>query len=98
VVRVRVHVGGWDLKASDPVRFHRGWPGVGPTHSLLFGVVISFLVWRLLGSKTWAISFLIGQWAHAITDTGDTAGTMLSSRGPCTSTSGRGRTPGRRAA
>jgi hypothetical protein len=72
-----IHIGGWDLKASDPVQFHRGWPGVGFTHSLLYGVVIAFLIWRFAGSKTWAISFLIGQWAHAITDTGDTVGTML---------------------
>ena len=36
-----IHIGGWDLKASDPVQFHRGWPGVGFTHSLLYGVVIS---------------------------------------------------------
>jgi hypothetical protein len=72
-----IHIGGWDLKASDPVQFHRGWPGVGFTHSLLYGVVIAFLFWRVPGSKTWAVSFLIGQWAHAITDTGDTVGTML---------------------
>jgi len=72
-----IHIGGWDLKASDPVQFHRGWPGVGFTHSLLYGVVIAFIFWRVLGSKTWAISFLIGEWAHAITDTGDTVGTML---------------------
>jgi hypothetical protein len=72
-----IHIGGWDLKASDPVQFHRGWPGVGFTHSLLYGVVVAFLIWRFAGSKTWAISFLIGQWAHAITDTGDTVGTML---------------------
>jgi hypothetical protein len=50
---------------------------VGFTHSLLYGIVIALLVWRFSGSKTWAISFLIGQWAHAITDTGDTVGTML---------------------
>jgi hypothetical protein len=72
-----IHIGGWDLKASDPVQFHRGWPGVGFTHSLLYGVVVAFLIWRFGHSKTWAISFLIGQWAHAITDTGDTVGTML---------------------
>ncbi len=72
-----IHIGGLDLKASDPVQFHRGWPGVGFTHSLLYGVVIALIIWRLFGSKTWAISFLIGQWAHAITDTGDTVGTML---------------------
>jgi hypothetical protein len=51
-------LGGWDLKASDQVLFHRGWPGVGFTHSLLYGVVIAFLLWRFAGSKTWAISFL----------------------------------------
>jgi hypothetical protein len=72
-----IHIGGVDLKASDPVQFHRGWPGVGFTHSLLFGAVVALLIWRVFGSKTWAISFLIGQWAHAITDTGDTVGTML---------------------
>ncbi len=72
-----IHIGGWDLKASDPVQFHRGWPGVGFTHSLLYGVVWALIFWRIFGSRTWAISFLIGTWAHAITDTGDTVGTML---------------------
>lgn len=72
-----IHLGGWRLKASDPATFHRGWPGVGFTHSLLYGVVVCFIFWRLFGSKTWGISFLIGQWAHALTDTGDTVGTML---------------------
>jgi hypothetical protein len=72
-----VNIGGWHLRASNPAQFQRGWPGVGFTHSLLFGVVVAFVVWRLSGSKTWAVSFLIGQWAHAITDTGDTVGTML---------------------
>ena len=72
-----IHIGGYDLKASDPVQFHRGWPGVGFTHSLLYGVVWCLIFWRVFGSKTWGISFLIGQWAHAITDTGDTVGTML---------------------
>ena len=59
-----IHVGGWDLKASDPVQFHRGWPGVGFTHSLLYGVVWALIFWRVFGSRTWAISFLIGEWAH----------------------------------
>jgi hypothetical protein len=72
-----IHLGGFHLRASDPTTFHRGWPGLGFTHSLLYGVVIAFVFWRFLGSKTWAISFLIGQWAHALTDTGDTVGTML---------------------
>jgi hypothetical protein len=72
-----IHIGGWELKAHDPAQFHRGWPGLGFTHSLLFGVVIGLLLWKVAGSKVWGISFLVGQWAHALTDTGDTVGTML---------------------
>ena len=34
-----IHLGPWELKASNPAQFHRGWPGVGFTHSLTFGVV-----------------------------------------------------------
>ncbi len=72
-----IHLGPWELKAHDPAQFHRGWPGVGFTHSLLYGVVICLLIWKVAGSKTWGISFLVGEWAHALTDTGDTVGTML---------------------
>jgi hypothetical protein len=72
-----VHIGGWDLKATDPAQFHRGWPGFGFTHSFLYGAVICLIFWKGLGSKNWGISFMIGQWAHALTDAGDTVGTML---------------------
>ncbi len=72
-----IHVGGIKLKADDPVRFHRGWPGFGFTHSLLFGLVIGLVLWKVFGSKLWGVSFVVGQWAHALTDTGDTVGTML---------------------
>ena len=72
-----VHFFGWNAKASDPVQFHRGWPGAGFTHSLLFGVVIGLILWKGFGSKLWGLSFMLGQWAHALTDTGDTVGTML---------------------
>jgi len=72
-----IHIGGLKLKASNPVQFHRGWPGVGFTHSLLYGVVLFFLLWKGGHSLRWGVSFLIGQWAHCLTDTGDTVGTML---------------------
>jgi hypothetical protein len=72
-----IHLGGLDLKADNPAQFHRGWPGLGFTHSFLYGVVICLIFWKGLGSKNWGISFLIGQWAHALTDAGDTVGTML---------------------
>jgi membrane-bound metal-dependent hydrolase YbcI (DUF457 family) len=72
---------GVELGADDPVRFHRGWPGAGFTHSLAFGVVVAaaiLLVFRKRpAAKVVALSFLLGHWAHALTDVGDTVGTML---------------------
>ena len=35
------------------------------------------MIWKGFGSKLWALSFVIGHAAHALTDTGDTVGTML---------------------
>jgi hypothetical protein len=72
-----IDVLGIELKADDPVQFHRGWPGVGFTHSLAFGLVVAALILLLTRSRVWAFSFLIGHWAHAFTDVGDTIGTML---------------------
>jgi len=72
-----ISVFGLKLKADDPAQFHRGWPGVGFTHSLLFGVLVALLILLLTKRNIWAFSFLIGQWSHALTDTGDTVGTML---------------------
>ena len=72
-----IHLGPWDLKATDPAQFHRGWPGFGFTHSFLYGAVVCLIFWKGFGSKNWGISFMIGQWAHALTDAGDTVGTML---------------------
>jgi len=72
-----VGVFGFEVKAEDPARFHRGWPGVGFTHSLVFGVLLSLLIYAIWRKPIIAYSFLIGQWAHALTDMGDTVGTML---------------------
>ncbi len=68
---------GVKLKADNPAQFHRGWPGVGFTHSLTFGVVIALLIYLVSRKPIIAFSFLIGHAAHAITDIGDTVGTML---------------------
>ena len=68
---------GVELKADDPAQFHRGFPGVGFTHSLSFGVAVALLIYVIWRSRIWALSFLIGQWAHTLTDTLDTVGTML---------------------
>ena len=68
---------GVDLRAEDPAQFHRGWPGVGFTHSLAFGLAVAVVILLLTRSRVWSLSFLIGHWLHAITDVGDTLGTML---------------------
>lgn len=57
--------------------FHRGWPGVGFTHSLMFGVVFAFLILIITKSRAWALGVLIGQWAHVLTDVADSAGVMV---------------------
>jgi membrane-bound metal-dependent hydrolase YbcI (DUF457 family) len=68
---------GMELKADNPAQFHRGFPGVGFTHSLMFGVAVAGLIYLIWRSRIWALSFLIGQWAHVLTDALDTVGTML---------------------
>ena len=64
-------------QTDDVAAFHRGWPGVGFTHSLLFGVVFATAVLAVTRSRNWALGVLIGQWAHVLTDVADTAGIML---------------------
>ena len=71
-----ITVFGIRLKADDPAKFHRGWPGVGFTHSLIFGLLIGLALWRIFGGP-YGLGFVIGHWAHSISDIGDTVGTML---------------------
>ena len=68
---------GVEVRAPNPAQFHRGWPGAGFTHSLAFGVAVALVILLVSRSRVWSLSFLIGQWLHAITDVGDTLGCML---------------------
>jgi membrane-bound metal-dependent hydrolase YbcI (DUF457 family) len=68
---------GVSLRADEPAQFHRGWPGVGFTHSLIFGLIVGAFLYLVFRNRIWAVSFVVGQWAHALTDTLDTVGTML---------------------
>ena len=63
-------------QSSDPAHFHRGWPGVGFTHSFIFGFVFAVVVLAVTRSRAWALGILIGQWAHVLTDVADSAGVM----------------------
>lgn len=62
--------------SDDPAQFHRGWPGVGFTHSFIFGFGVAVAVLGITRSRSWALGILIGQWAHVLTDICDTAGVM----------------------
>ena len=62
---------------DDPALFHRGWPGVGFTHSLVFGFVFGVLILAVTKSRSWAAGVVIGQWAHVATDVSDSAGVMI---------------------
>lgn len=72
-----ITIGRLSLKASDPAQYHRGWPGVGFTHSLLFGVLFASLVLWRTHSQAWFLGLVLGEWAHVLTDTLDSVGTML---------------------
>jgi hypothetical protein len=63
-------------ESSDPAHFHRGWPGVGFTHSFMFGFAFAVVVLAVTRSRAWALGILIGQWAHVLTDVADSAGVM----------------------
>jgi len=62
---------------TDPIKLHRGWPGVGFTHSLLFPALIALVILLWSKHRPWAVSFLIGAWAHVFSDTLDSVGVML---------------------
>jgi hypothetical protein len=38
---------------------------------------VSLIILRTTRSRAWALGFLVGHWAHAVTDINDTVGTML---------------------
>lgn len=62
---------------DDPASFHRGWPGVGFTHSLIFGFFFAIGILAVTRSRSWAVGTLIGHWAHVFTDFADSAGVMV---------------------
>ena len=53
-----ITIGGHHYGADSPHQWHRGWPGMGFTHTLFLGVLIGAGLWR--GSATarsrWATS------------------------------------------
>ena len=70
-------VGFANLHVNNPSDFHRSWPGVGPMHSPIFGVLLAVVVYAVTRHKGWALGLMIGLWSHSFSDTLDTKGTML---------------------
>ena len=62
---------------KKPWRYHRGFPGVGFTHSLMFGVLVALFVLYKWRSREWFLGILIGTAAHVLTDMFDSIGTMV---------------------
>lgn len=65
------------LKADFPAMYHRGWPGVGPTHSLLFATLLPVVVLAWKKDRSWFLGLLLGIWSHVLTDCFDSVGSML---------------------
>ena len=61
----------------DPWQYHRGWPGVGFTHSLMFGIVVATVILVVGRSRAWFLGIIIGSAAHVLTDMFDSVGTMV---------------------
>lgn len=72
-----ISVFGHELKADNPAEFHRAWPGAGFTHSLAFGVAVAGIIFLITRHRGWSLGLMIGIWAHVLSDTLDSYGTML---------------------
>jgi len=72
-----INLGFAKFGTSNPAQFHRGWPGAGFTHSLLFGVVLAGIVYAFTRNQAWFVGMVIGTSLHVLTDITDTAGTLV---------------------
>ncbi|TDC78734.1 metal-dependent hydrolase [Streptomyces hainanensis] len=72
-----IELGNLVIRPENPWEYHRGWPGAGFTHSLLFAAVLGLLVLWIFRSREWALGLAVGTAAHVLTDIFDSVGTML---------------------
>lgn len=72
-----ITIGGKRYGASVPHQWHRGWPGMGITHTLFLGIVLTLVWWLWKRNRAFAVGYLLGYAAHALTDVNDSVGTIL---------------------
>lgn len=72
-----IDIGGTRYGPDDPEQWHRGWPGLGFSHSLFWAFAIAGLMYLCTRSRPWTLGIFLGAAVHALTDIGDSVGTML---------------------
>jgi hypothetical protein len=72
-----VTINGHHFGATKPYQWHRGWPGMGISHTLFFGAIVTVGIWAWKHNRAWTIGYLLGFAAHVLTDVNDSIGTML---------------------
>ena len=70
-------VDGTHYGPEQPAQWHRGWPGLGVTHSILWAFVLAAVVFVLTRNRAWTTGVLLGAAVHVMTDIGDSVGTLL---------------------
>jgi hypothetical protein len=71
-----ITINGVHYGSSVPHQWHRGWPGMGFTHTLFLGILVTLGLWLWKRNRAWAVGYLLGFAAHALTDVNDSVGTM----------------------
>jgi hypothetical protein len=72
-----ITINGVHYGADVPHQWHRGWPGMGFTHTMFLGVVVAGALWAWRRNRALTIGYLLGFAAHALTDVNDSVGTMV---------------------
>ena len=72
-----ITINGHHYGATKPYQWHRGWPGMGISHTLFFGALVTCGIWAWKRNRAWTIGYLLGFAAHVLTDVNDSIGTML---------------------
>lgn len=72
-----ITIGDKHYGSTIPHQWHRGWPGMGFTHTLFTGVLIAAALWLWRRNRALTVGYLLGFAAHALTDVNDSVGTML---------------------
>jgi membrane-bound metal-dependent hydrolase YbcI (DUF457 family) len=72
-----ITIGGKHYGSKIPQLWHRGWPGMGITHTLFLGVVLTSVWWVWKRNRGFAVGYMLGYAAHVLTDVNDSVGTMV---------------------